>query len=125
MRPVSLWTKCGEPRPCVGAMSVGAPPAALTQTNSAAPWNPPCSRTVCAGLRTTTTRFPSGDHAGDEYIAFAGVNCTGLPPVDETLYKCPPSRVHVTNEIQRPSGDHAGSASLPSSSESRFGVPEG
>src|SRR2546423_1082433 len=125
MRPVSLWTKCGEPRPCVGAMSVGAPPAALTQTNSAAPWKPPCSRTVCAGLRTTTTRLPSGENTGDEYIAVAGVRRTGLPAVDETLYRRPPSRVQVTNEIQRPSGDQAGSASLPSRSLIRFGVPPG
>src|SRR3954467_15341672 len=120
MRPVSRSTKCGAPRPCVGAMSVGALlPVALTHTRSAAPWKPPCSRTVCAGLRTTTTRLPSGEKTGDEYIAFADVSTTGRPPADETLYKCPPSFAHVTKGSHLPSGDHAGSASLPSRSLSR------
>src|SRR5206468_10129978 len=107
-------------------MSVGTPPpVALTHISSAAPWKPPCSRTVCAGDRTTTTRLPSGDHTGCAYIALAAVSSTGLPPADEALYKCPPSRVHVTNASQRPSGDQAGSASLPSRSLTRLGVPLG
>src|SRR6185503_20528954 len=120
MRPVSRSTKCGAPRPCVGAISVGVLlPAAPTHTSSAAPWKPPCSRMVWAGLRTTTTRFPSGDQTGDEYIALADVSITGRPPAAETLYRCPPPFVQVTNASDLPSGDHAGSASLPARSLTR------
>src|SRR4051812_48514481 len=126
MRPVSRSTKCGAPRPWVGEISVGALlPAALTHTRSAAPWKPPCSRTVWAGLRTTTTRLPSGEKTGDEYIAFAAVSSVGRPPETAILYKCPPSLVHVTNASDLPSGDHAGSASFPSRSLTRRGVPFG
>src|SRR5690348_17043766 len=126
MRPVSRSTKCGAPRPWVGAISVGVLfPAAPTHTSSAAPWKPLCSRTVCAGLRTTTTRLPSGDQTGDEYIALAGVSSIGLPADAAILYKWPPSLVHVTNASHLPSGDHAGSASFPSRSLTRRGVPPG
>jgi hypothetical protein len=63
MRVVS-FVKCGPLLPNALAMNVALPPAAGTHTSSAAPENPPDSRSVCAGLRIATTRLPSGDHVG-------------------------------------------------------------
>ena len=63
MRVVS-FVKWGPLLPNALAMNVALPPVEGTQISSAAPEKPPDSRTVWAGLRSATTRLPSGYHVG-------------------------------------------------------------
>ena len=113
MRLVSL-VKCGPLLPNAPAMNVALPPAAGTHTSSAAPVKPPDSRTVCAGLRSATTRFPSGDHDGLHVQRIAGGELHRLSARGRNLVeRCRRRASTSTNAIHWPSGDHAGCASLP------------